>query len=265
MQRPMDETELKPVWNMIYNLSLHMLRDPFEAEDAAQSVLEKALKKLSDYRGDASFSTWVYRIGYNHLLDRLRRRKREEISFELFEYDVNHFAPCNNGLGLSREEEKIYTEELKVGCTLAMLQCLSPEDRFVFILITIFGFSSGEASAVCGISSENIRKKLSRAKKKIRNFLEGNCSLVNPQAFCRCRNRLHIAVERGRINPEKMLYISEDGRIRDHIREMNEIDSISRLYRNNPFFDRAEALALSLKSDFRILQDALSQHPQSRG
>ena len=255
MPETLDEEKLKPIWSMVFNLSLHMLHDHMEAEDAAQSVMERVVMKSHEFKGDAQFSTWVYRLAYNHLIDRIRKQNREKISFELFEKDVRNFTPYRNELGLNREEEKIFAEELKVGCTLAMLQCLDSENRFIYILKTIFGFTGSKGAEICGISPENFRKRYSRTKEKIRNFLDGNCSHINPEAFCSCRKRLHIAVERGRINPDKMLYVCEDRKVRDLILEMNQIDKIAELFRSNPYFDRTDKLVSSLKSGYRILQE----------
>jgi RNA polymerase sigma-70 factor (ECF subfamily) len=58
----------------IYNLTLRMLQDPAEAEEAAQDVFLAAFKSVRRFRQDARFSTWLYRIAVNHCITRLRRR-----------------------------------------------------------------------------------------------------------------------------------------------------------------------------------------------
>ncbi len=58
----------------IYNLALRMLQDPDEASDATQEVFLSAFKSVRRFRQDAKFSTWLYRIGVNHCITRLRRR-----------------------------------------------------------------------------------------------------------------------------------------------------------------------------------------------
>jgi RNA polymerase sigma-70 factor, ECF subfamily len=58
----------------IYNLTLRMLQDPAEAEEATQDVFMAAFKSIRRFRQDARFSTWLYRIAVNHCITRLRRR-----------------------------------------------------------------------------------------------------------------------------------------------------------------------------------------------
>ncbi len=58
----------------IFNLTLRMLQDPEEAEEAAQDVFLSAFKSIGRFRQDARFSTWLYRIAVNHCITRLRRR-----------------------------------------------------------------------------------------------------------------------------------------------------------------------------------------------
>lgn len=62
--------------NRIVGYSARMLNDQDEAEDVAQEVFIKAYRSLHTFRGDASFSTWIYRIATNLCIDRLRSRKR---------------------------------------------------------------------------------------------------------------------------------------------------------------------------------------------
>lgn len=60
----------------IYNLCLRMLGKPEDAHDATQEAFLAALRKLSAFRGDARFSTWLHRIAVNACYDILRRRQR---------------------------------------------------------------------------------------------------------------------------------------------------------------------------------------------
>lgn len=227
--------EILSLWNMVFNLSIHMLHSIERAEDETQMIFEKVLTRYKDFREESSLKTWVYSIAKNHLIDIQRKIKREEISFELFEKDAQTYTPYNGELSLNSVEEKLYVEEVKVGCTLAILQCLEPESRFIFILGSIFNFSHREAAEICNLGYDNFRKKLSRINNRIRSFMGKNCGLINPDAKCQCRKRLLIAVKRGRINPEKMLYINEDRKINQMIDVMNEIDLIAQTFQGNPF------------------------------
>lgn len=248
--------ELLNLWNMVFNLSVHMLHNKFDAEEATQSIFEKIIEQKSTFRNESKLSTWVYRISYNYLIDLLRKRKESGLTFDILERDVNNFKPYENELKLSETEEKIYVEEIKIGCTLAMLQCLDPESRFIYILGNIFNVSQKDAADICRIEYANYRKQLSRIKEKIKNFMKNNCGLINPDAECKCRKRILIATNRGRVNPEKLLYQTQNRRIKELITEMNEIDEISKIYKNNPFWDNTENISC-LKDKYKILQEIM--------
>ena len=62
---------------MVYNLALRTLNDPHEAEDIAQETFVRAWQSLKRFRGDARFSTWLYRITTNLCFNRLPHMKRE--------------------------------------------------------------------------------------------------------------------------------------------------------------------------------------------
>ena len=61
------ETLITDVQDMVFNLSLRMLGAFADAEDASQDILLKMITHLSSFRGDSSFTTWVFCIAVNHL------------------------------------------------------------------------------------------------------------------------------------------------------------------------------------------------------
>lgn len=79
-----------------------------------------------------------------------------------------------------------------------------------------------------------------------------SCGLINPDAECQCRKRILIATERGRINPDKLLYKTSDPAILNYIDELNEIDEIAQIYQSNPF---NESNISCIKQKFSILQE----------
>lgn len=61
----------------LYNLALGLLNDPTEAEEATQDVFINVHARITQFRGESRFSTWLYRIATNACLDRIRKNKRE--------------------------------------------------------------------------------------------------------------------------------------------------------------------------------------------
>jgi len=247
------ERELTALWNMIYNISVNMLHNPHDAEDAVQEIIIKIIEKYDTFRGESKLETWAYRVAYNHLIDFKRKNFRETISFEDFEADVSNFVPYDNELGLSKEEERIYIEQIKTGCTMAMLQCLAPGERFVYIIGAIFNFDGKTAAGICSLSESAYRKTLSRSRGKIANFMNNNCGLVSDSAFCRCRKRLLIAKNRGRIETGAAASAPDNLKISNYLEEMNEIDAIARVFRDNPYFDKKAVLKKEMGDAFKIL------------
>ena len=63
--------------NLVYTLALRILRNPEEAQEAAQDAFIKVYQSLSSFESKSKFTTWLYRIVYNESLGRLRKTKRE--------------------------------------------------------------------------------------------------------------------------------------------------------------------------------------------
>lgn len=63
--------------DMIFTLSLKMVKNREEAEEAAQDTFIKVFNSLNKFKGDSKFSTWIYKISYNNCLDRLKKNKKK--------------------------------------------------------------------------------------------------------------------------------------------------------------------------------------------
>ncbi len=240
------------IWNMIFNISLNMLHNRADAEDAAQEIFIIVNNNYKQFRWESKLETWIYRIAFNFLIKK-KVKGFDNISYDIFEADGKNYQEYKGEYNLSKEEERIFVDEVKVGCTTAMLQCLEPENRFIFVLGEIFSFRSSIASEICGLRNDVYRKRLSRTKSKVKNFMRKNCGLINEDANCKCRKRIRIAKERGSINLEKAIYRTSDKKIKDYIKELNEIDEISQIFRDNPYIDVIEKFRSQMDKTYKIL------------
>ena len=136
--KPSLETVLLSVQDLIFNLSLRMLGTFPDAEDASQDIILKVMTHLSSFKGESSFSTWVFRIAVNHLKDYKKHMfSRFPLSFEFYGDDIQN-AKTEDVPDMTQNVEKaILAEELKLSCTNVMLQCLDTESRCIFILGTM--------------------------------------------------------------------------------------------------------------------------------
>ncbi len=133
------ETLITGVRDIVFNLSLRMLGTFPDAEDATQDILLKMITRLSSFRGDSSFTTWVFRIAVNHLKNYKKHMfAHHPLSFEFYGDDIEN-GKIQDVPDLTQNVEKdILAEELKMSCTNVMLQCLDTESRCIFILGTMF-------------------------------------------------------------------------------------------------------------------------------
>ena len=77
---------------LVFNLSLRMLGRIEDAEDAKQDILVKVITNLSFYKGESLFSTWVYRIAVNHLINEKNKQFiNQPLSFEIFGNDIDRY------------------------------------------------------------------------------------------------------------------------------------------------------------------------------
>ena len=153
-----------------------------DAEDAKQDILIKVITSLSSYKGKSLFSTWVYKIAVNHLINEKNKDiANHPLSFEIFGSDIDRYVASSVDQ-TNLAEKKIFSEELKLSCTNVLLQCLNPFDRLIFILGTMFDVDSRLGSEITGLSADNFRKRLSRSRKVMSSFLSEYCEHAN---FCR--------------------------------------------------------------------------------
>jgi RNA polymerase sigma factor (sigma-70 family) len=183
----------------VHTLALRMTACPQDAEDATQEVLIKVLTRLDSFRGDAAVTTWVYRVAANHLLDRAKSTT-ERLSMTFSEFADDLHTDLSAPSAATDPSNDLLALEVKQGCTLALLTCLDRPTRLAYVLGEILEVPTAIGAEVCSITEAAYRKRLSRARQKIRGFLETNCGLVNPRAECHCRRRVPAAMAAGRID-----------------------------------------------------------------
>ncbi len=198
------------VQDIVFNLSLRMLGTFADAEDAAQDILLKMITHLSSFRGDSSFTTWVFTIAANHLKDYKKHMfAHYPLSFEYYKDDIEN-AQIQDVPDLTQNVEKdILAEELKMSCTNVMLQCLDVESRCIFILGTMFKIDSRIAGDILGMSPEAYRQRLSRIRRKMADFLGQYCGEYG-SGRCKCKERVNYAIQSHRLDPKRLDYTAAE-------------------------------------------------------
>ena len=200
------ETLVTGVQDIVFNLSLRMLGTFSDAEDATQDILLKMITHLSSFRGDSSFTTWVFSIAANHLKNYKKHMfAHYPLSFEYYGDDIEN-GKIQDVPDLTQNVEKdILAEELKMSCTNVMLQCLDTESRCIFILGTMFKVDSRIAGDILEMTPEAYRQRLSRIRRKMADFLGQYCGEYGG-GRCKCKDRVNYAIQNRRINPLQLDY-----------------------------------------------------------
>lgn len=202
------ETLIVGVQDIVFNLSLRMLGTFADAEDATQDILLKMVTHLSSFRGDSSFTTWVFSIATNHLKNYKKHMfAHYPLSFEYYGNDIEN-GKVQDIPDLTQNVEKdILAEELKMSCTNVMLQCLDIESRCIFILGTMFKIDSRIAGDILEMTPEAYRQRLSRIRKKMADFLGQYCGEYG-SGKCKCKDRVNYAIQSHRLNPLQLDYMT---------------------------------------------------------
>jgi RNA polymerase sigma factor (sigma-70 family) len=225
------EQLLRALQDDIYRLALRMVWHPEDAADATQEILIRITTHLSTFRGESSVRTWAYRVGVNHLLNRRRARvEHEELTFDVF---ADQLATGLSDM-VTDPAGSLVVEEIKLGCTLGMLQCLDRDHRVAYILGEVFHLDSEEAALITETSPAAYRKRLSRARARIRDFVHSHCGLVEPDRACHCRRRVPASIAAGRVDREHLLFASHPTRDVRATAEMQFLHDAAGLMRAHP-------------------------------
>ena len=160
-------------------LTTRMCKNPADAQEAAQEAFLSAWQGLPFFRGDASFSTWLYRLASNACVDLLRREGRRQsaagpsLNDEETVIDVADDAPSPQ----ERAEQAELREQIEAG-----LQALTPDHRQVLILREMHQLSYDEISQVLDVDVGTVKSRINRGRKQLRNFLLSSGNFSPPPA-----------------------------------------------------------------------------------
>jgi RNA polymerase sigma factor (sigma-70 family) len=238
---------LREIKDDVYKLSMRMLGHPADAEDATQEVLVKVLTHLGSYRGESAFRTWVFRVAANHLMN-VRRGQREIFSFEMMEAFITQglaegAPPPPDG------EMRVLAEEVKLGCTEGALLSLDRDQRLAYTLSELLDLDGETAAAVCEVEPAAYRKRLSRARERMSEFMQKHCGIIEPARACRCEKQVGPSVAAGMLDPKRLVYGAHPRRATpEHVRELDALtDKVGALQRSHPDYATSEAFTEKIR------------------
>lgn len=151
--------------DLVYTLTLRMLKNREEAEEVSQDTFIKVYKRLNKFKGDSKFSTWIYKIAYNTSLDRLKKNKKFINNVAINEFTEHQVKTIDNALNkLEKKESEHAIQEC--------LNLLPSENSFLLTLYYYEELSLEEISKIIGITPNNVKVKLFRSRKKLATILK---------------------------------------------------------------------------------------------
>jgi len=168
---------------MISILSKRIILNKDVAEEAAQEVWVEVLKSLPSFREESKLSTWIYGIA-KRIISKYAAKERHYSTELLHDYITGQDRDIPDNLDMDKE---LWIKEECDHCLTGLFHCLSNEARLIYIFRDIMQLPFDEISVIMERDEAAVRKVLSRSRAKLRNFLNGNCRIFNPNSECKCR------------------------------------------------------------------------------
>jgi len=170
-----DEIAFKTIveqWkDMVYNTILGIVQNETEAEDLAQDVFIKVFEKISTFKGDSKFSTWLYRIATTTALDHLRSKKRKK-RFGFLQSltgsggDEKEQIPDFHHPGVNLDNKE------RAAVLFKAIDALPENQKSAYMLHKLEGLSYRDVSEVLNTTVSAVESLMSRANQNLRKQLE---------------------------------------------------------------------------------------------
>ncbi len=152
----------------VYSLCLRMVSNTAEAEDLTQEAFLQLYRKISSFRGESAFSTWLHRLSVNVVLMKLRKKRMPETSLEeATEPDEEGGGPRRDfgapDLQLSGSVDRVNLQRA--------VEQLPPGYRAIFVLHDVQGYEHNEIAGIMGCSIGNSKSQLHKARMRLRELL----------------------------------------------------------------------------------------------
>jgi len=149
----------------VYTLCLRVLRDPDDAAEATQDAFLRAWKGLKGYRGDAQFTTWLYRVAMNAAITKQRSRKRRR------EREVGAEDDVLTGIAAPGSVESAAGARVELEAVQKALETLPEHYRLALLFRDVYGLSIEEMARELDISETAAKVRVHRARKRLKALM----------------------------------------------------------------------------------------------
>jgi RNA polymerase sigma-70 factor (ECF subfamily) len=192
-----------PHWRRVYNFVFRLTLDRDRAERYLVDVFALAAEQIDHAPVPApppapstDVELWLLGIANRMLEERLPRQP--EVDFDMLDETLRGEATRTDVVrSLSDPQRDFLLWELKQGCMTAVINCLPPGERAAFVVCHVLKLADEAAARSLGITESAYKVRLSRARKKVGDYLAPRCEHVNPMNPCRCPARVGTALHKG--------------------------------------------------------------------
>lgn len=152
-----------PFASMVYRHCLQLLKDPDDAQDAAQEAMLRAYRSVASFEGRSELGTWLFRIAHNVSLDALKRgyRRRETASLDTMR--TQGYDPPADG-----DPESAYLHQSEQAALREAVAALPPRQQTLLSLRYGDGMTYEQIAKVMGLKTGTVKSALNRAKEALR-------------------------------------------------------------------------------------------------
>lgn len=148
--------------NQLYATILRMTKHPQDAQDLVQEAFIKVYHQLEKYDQKGSFSSWLYRVAINHCLDEFRKKG----------YKMKQVEMTEATLTIPNQPEVVFLKKEKQRQLERLIETLQEEERMILLLRYVNELSYDEIGILVDLPISQVRNKLHRAKKKMRETVQ---------------------------------------------------------------------------------------------
>ena len=188
---------VEPHWRRLYNFVFRLTLDRDRAERYLVDIFSAAAGKVDQLpAAGPEAEIWLLTIANQILEERLPRQP--EVNFDILDDTLRNEATRTDVVrSLSDPQRDFLLWELKQGCMTSVVNCLPPGERAAFVVCHVLKLADDAAAKSLGITESAYKVRLSRARKKVGDYLAPRCEHVNPMNPCRCPARVGTALAKG--------------------------------------------------------------------
>ena len=197
----LSEADIQEYGKMISILSNRMISNKEVAQEAAQEVWIEVLNSLPSFRRDSKLSTWIYTIAKRVIV---RYAVNERNHSVVFLHDFLNGDDRDTPENLYDPDKELWIKEECDRCLTGLFHCLNNDARMVYLFRDVIQLPYSEIARIMDMDEQLVRKTISRSRSKLKNFLNDECRIFNPNSKCKCRmnkllDRINLPQEYQRI------------------------------------------------------------------